>query len=111
MKLLQGILIVIFVQIISYIQLQGPTKWPLLKQYQIGLIFMGLPIGYLLIRYTTLLNEYFGATWPGRLIGQGIGIIVFALMSIFLFKEPMTVKTGVCVTLALLILIINIYWK
>lgn len=111
MKLFYGLLILVFVQVISYIQLQGPTKWPILHRYQYALILMGLPIGYLLIKYTTLLNEHFDATWPGRLIGQGVGIIVFAIMSIILFKEPISIKTGVCITLALLILIINIYWK
>ena len=104
-------LLITLAQVISYLQLQGQGKWEFFKQNPFIIMFLGLPIGYLLITSTSNINGFFGATWQGRLIGQGIGVIVFALMSFFLFKENITIKTAICITLALVIIIINIYWK
>jgi multidrug transporter EmrE-like cation transporter len=104
-------LLILTAQVISYIQLQGPGKWPILRKYEYVAIFAGVPIGYLLITATRMMNSHFGATWPGRLIGQGIGLTVFYLMSFLLFRESMTAKTAVCITLSILIILINIYWK
>ncbi len=46
-----------------------------------------------------------------RLIGFGIGVVVFSLMSHWLFKEPLTPKTLVCLGLGSLIVLIQILWK
>jgi hypothetical protein len=37
--------------------------------------------------------------WPSRLIGFGIGVIVFTIMSYYMFKEPITPKTLTCLGL------------
>lgn len=112
MKLFQGILLVIVAQVISYIQLQGPGKWESLKKYEYALVLMGIPIGLLLMNSTKLINGHFdGSTWPGRLIGQGIGIIVFSVLSFMVFREGITMKTAVCIMLSLVIILIQIYWK
>jgi len=52
-----------------------------------------------------------GEIWAPRLVGFGVGTIVFTIMSWGLFKEPFTIKTGVSTILALTILLIQIYWK
>ena len=52
-----------------------------------------------------------GEIWPSRLIGFAIGIIVFSLMSHFIFKEPLTPKTLTCLGLGAVILLIQILWK
>jgi hypothetical protein len=112
MKFIQGIFLVILAQIISYLQLQGPGKWEILKRYEYVLVLMGIPIGFLLINATKLINGYFnGSTWPGRLVGQSIGIIIFSIMSYLVFKEGVTVKTATCILLSIAIILIQIYWK
>lgn len=111
MKLILGMLLITLAQVISYLQLQGQGKWQFFKDYPLVIMFLGLPIGYLLIQSTSNINSYFGATWQGRLIGQGIGVVIFAVMSFFMFKESITLKTGICIVLALVIIIINIFWK
>ena len=111
MKLMYGMGLITLAQIISYLQLQGQGKWLFFKENPYLIMFLGLPIGYLLIMSTSNINEYFGGTWQGRLNGQGIGVIIFALMSFLLFKEQITIKTGICITLALIIILINIFWK
>ena len=52
-----------------------------------------------------------GELWPSRLIGFGIGIVVFIALSVILFKEPVSLKTLVCLMLALSILSIQLFWK
>lgn len=111
MKLLYGMGLITLAQVISYLQLQGQGKWEFFKENPLIIMFLGLPIGYLLIMSTMNINGYFGTTWQGRLIGQGIGVIVFSLMSWFLFKEQMTIKTAICITLSLIIILINVYWN
>jgi multidrug transporter EmrE-like cation transporter len=41
----------------------------------------------------------------------GIGIIVFSIMGYFLFKEPITLKTGISILLAIGIIFIQLKMK
>ncbi len=52
-----------------------------------------------------------GVLWPTRLIGFSVGIVVFAIMSKVLFGETISTKTAVCICLALLIVVVQIFWK
>jgi len=45
------------------------------------------------------------------LIGFAVGVIVFAVLSHFVMKEPFSLKTIICLVLASAILIIQIFWK
>jgi hypothetical protein len=68
----------------------------------------GLPIGYLFFEATRLSYEHFGFTWNIRMIGFGMGTIIFGLMSFLLLKEIPTLKTIICILLALAIILIQI---
>jgi MFS superfamily sulfate permease-like transporter len=111
MKIINGLGLIIIAQIISFLQLQSQGKWQWAKEHPMLMALCGLPIGYLFINSTRLINEATGATWPGRLIGQAAGIVIFSLMSWIIFREPLTIKTGVCIALALCVVIIQIFWK
>jgi glucose uptake protein GlcU len=72
----------------------------------------GIPISILLIYFTKYCSAAFdGQVWPGRLIGFAVGAIIFALLSYFIMNEPFTPKTIVCLCLAGLILLIQIFWR
>jgi multidrug transporter EmrE-like cation transporter len=84
----------------------------LLTAIGLGVVLMGIPISYMFmqsVKYFVLAFE--GAIWPSRLIGFGIGVIVFTVMSELLFKEPFTTKTGICLFLGVLIILTQIFWK
>ena len=98
-------------QIFSFIQLQGQMKWGFAKDNPFVMALMGVPISLVFIYCTKLFNEHFGVNWPGRLIGQSIGVIMFTIMSWVLFRETLTIKTVVCLMLAFIIVFIQIYWK
>jgi hypothetical protein len=111
MKLIYGVLITIVAQVIAFFQLQSQTRWLWAKDNSFLLMFLGLPISYLYIKSTGLINDYTGQSWPGRLIGQSIGVVIFSLLSWLVFKETMTLKTLVCVSLSLIVILIQIFWK
>ena len=111
MKMFYGIIFIITAQIISFVQLQFQGKYEWFRDNTFWLVFLGLPSSYLFIYSTKFINEYTGQTWPGRLIGQSIGTVLFAVLSWFIFREPITLKTGICILLALIVVLIQIFWK
>jgi multidrug transporter EmrE-like cation transporter len=54
---------------------------------------------------------YDGEKWPSRLLGFAIGAIVFTVMSWSWFREPLTLKTLVCLGLSVCIMLIQVFWK
>jgi len=111
-KLLVGILYGIIGQVLTFLQLQGNIKYGWFNKYPALLLLGAVPISFVFIKSVeNLVGAYNGEIWPSRLIGFGIGAIVFTVLSVILFKEPFTLKTGICMTLAAAILIIQIIWK
>ena len=111
-KLLLGIVYGFLAQVITFLQLQGNIKWNWFQRFPILVLATAIPISWLFIKSVeSFVIAFGGEIWPSRLIGFAIGIIVFALMSYFLFKEPITTKTFICLILACCILGVQIFWK
>jgi hypothetical protein len=111
-RLLQGIIYGIFGQVLSFLQLQGSIKYGWFQKYPIIVLLSALPTTWIYIKSVEHLVEWSdGQLWPSRLIGFGIGIIVFVSLSMILFKEPLTLKTLTCLMLAASILLVQIFWK
>ena len=99
-------------QIFTFYQLQGHlwSKW--IKDNPLLMTIIGLPISYVVILASRQMVEMWGGqTWPNRIIGFCLGVIVFSLMSWFLLKEPVNLKTSVCLFLSFVILGIQLFWK
>lgn len=111
MKLIIALCLIVLAQILSFVQLQGQMKWAFAKNNPLVMMLFGLPIGLIFIHTTKLFNEHFGVNWPGRLVGQAVGVIMFSVLSWVLFREPVTVKTAICIGLAFLIVAIQIFYK
>jgi len=111
MKIVYAILLVAIAQVISFIQLQGQVIWKFPKDNPYVMMLLGLPISLIFIHSTRVMNEHFGASWPGRLIGFGVGVVIFTVMSWILFREHPTPKTLTCLGLASLIVILQVFWK
>jgi hypothetical protein len=107
-----GIIYGIFGQILSFLQLQGSIKYGWFQKYPIIVLLSALPTTWIYIKSVEHLVEWSdGQLWPSRLIGFGIGIIIFVSLSMILFKEPLTLKTLTCLMLAASILLVQIFWK
>lgn len=111
MKIVYALLLSLLAQVISFIQLQGQMAWKFPKENPYIMMLLGLPISLIFIRTTKIFNEAFDANWPGRLIGFGVGVIVFTIMSWLVFKEHPTPKTLTCLGLAFTIVVLQIFWK
>lgn len=111
-RLLAGIFYGIFGQVLSFLQLQGSIKYGWFQKYPIIVLLTALPSTWFYIKSVENLVAWGdGQLWPSRLIGFGIGIIIFVTLSMILFKEPLTLKTLICLMLAATILLIQIFWK
>jgi multidrug transporter EmrE-like cation transporter len=112
MHTFKGFIFGLIAQILTFIQLQGQMKYDFLKNNLWFTAFLGVPISLLfMFSVRNLVTAYNNEMWPSRLIGFGIGVIVFAIMSYYMFKEPITPKTLVCLGLASIILLIQLIWK
>ena len=111
-KLLIGIIFATLGQIMSFLQMQGNVKYGWYEKYPIILLLTAIPSTWFYVKSVdNFVQAFDGQLWPSRLIGFGIGIIIFVTMSMILFKEPITIKTLVCLILACPILCIQIFWK
>ena len=99
-------------QVGSFMQLQGAMKLGWFPKYFWPVLLMSVPLSWLYIKSVEhFLAAFDGQLWPSRLIGFGLGITIFSIMSHFLFKEPLTPKTLVCIGLGLIIIAIQVIWK
>jgi multidrug transporter EmrE-like cation transporter len=110
--LLIGIFFGFLAQIGTFFQLQGPLKYEWFKNHYWATVMMGIPISMLFMySVKNMIIAYDGQMWTSRLIGFSIGAVVFTCLSWLIFKEPLTLKTIVCLSLAIVILIIQLFWK
>jgi multidrug transporter EmrE-like cation transporter len=99
-------------QILTFIQLQGQFKFQWAKENPFYMSLLGVPLSLLYLQSVKHLVAHFeGQLWPSRLLGFAIGAIVFTAMSWIWFKEPMTLKTLICLGLAVCIMCIQLFWK
>lgn len=111
-KIIIATVLMILGQIGSFMQLQGAIKYGWYEKYLWIILLSSIPISYLYIKSVNLYVQGFGGQiWPSRLIGFALGIMVFTIMSSMLFKEHMTIKTLVCLVLALTIVGVQLFWK
>mgnify|MGYP006268749539 CR=1 FL=1 len=111
-NLIYGILYGVLGQVGSFLQLQGGIKYGWYPKYLWASMLAAVPLswGYLKsVQY--FVKAFNGEIWPSRLLGFSIGIIVFTLMSSFMFKEPLTLKTIVCLLLGFSIVAIQVLWR
>lgn len=101
-----------FAQIGTFVQLQGNAKYNWYDSYPYMLLLFSIPLSWLYIKSVKhIILAFNGQLWPSRLLGFGVGIFVFAIMSYILFKEPITIKTILSLVLALAIILIQILMK
>jgi hypothetical protein len=110
--LLVGMLFGFFAQVATFFQLQGPMKYEWFKNHYWLTVLMGIPISMLFMySVKNMVIAFDGQMWPSRLIGFSIGAIVFSWLSWSVFNEPLTMKTIICLGLAIAILLVQLFVK
>ena len=96
--------------ILAFFQLQGNYVWSDIKFFKSmwWVYLTSLIIAPLFFYATKWSYEHFGAFWNMRLGGFGIATIVFCILTWTLIGEIPTLKTVVCLLLALSIILIQI---
>ncbi len=112
-NLIIGSFLFIIAQSLIWIQTNGQFVWPWFKKNPVIIsIVGGSVISYIFIRATALVAEHFeGLLWPGRFLTQGIGIVVFFLMTLLLLNEGVNTKTAISLVLAVILICVQIFWK
>lgn len=112
MNLLLGILLGILGQALIFFQIQGSVKYQFLQDHRTWVLLMGVPISWVFMTSAKYLIAWGdGMLWPSRIIGFGIGVLVFSLLSHFLFGETISMKTAFCLFLSVVIILVQIFWK
>ena len=110
--LILGVTYFIIGQVLIWFQshLQFFSNWS--KDNPLLIAIPGVIVSYVSILATkTLAEAYDGLVYPSRLIGFGIGIILFALLTWMFLGEKLSIKSGVSIILAFCIVTIQLFWK
>lgn len=107
-----GVLLSIVGQVLAFFQLQGHIKYTWLKNNLWFPVLLGIPVSIIfMLSINYLIKAYDGALWPSRIIGFSIGTIMYGIMSKLLFDEKISIKTGVCLGLAVVIILVQVFWE
>ena len=110
--LLVGMFFGFLAQVATFFQLQGSMKYEWFKNHYWLTVLMGIPISMLFMySVKNMIIAFDGQMWPSRLIGFSIGAMVFSWLSWIVFSEPITMKTFICLMLALAILLVQLFVK
>ncbi len=85
------------------------SNW--VKERPLLMATMGIPISYILIYASHVVEGFDGLLWPGRLIGFSTGMIIMAILTYIHLGEGITLKTGVTLLLAFIIVMVQLYLK
>ena len=95
-----------------WFQLNGQFKWDWFKNNEWVLALCGVPISFLYLWGTKYAVDGFdGLLWPGRFVGFGVGMVVYAIFTGYFFSEGITPKTAISLGLALLLISVQLFWK
>ena len=106
------IILFLFVQVVTWFQLNGQFFLPWFKNNVFLLCLMGIPISWLYIEATRMgFIAFEGLIWPGRLLGFAAGIFTFALCANIFMSGGLNTKTIVSLVLATALTLIQVFWK
>ena len=112
LALLQGAFFFLLAHIFTIFQLNGQFKWDWFAKNEWVLALFGVPISFFYIWGTKYIVEAFGGLlWPGRFIGFGVGMIIYAIMVSYFFNEGINLKTLTSLILATILVCVQVFWK
>ena len=95
-----------------WFQLNGQFLWPWFRKNEWVVASSGAIISFFYIWGTKhTVNGFEGLLWPARFIGFGIGMVIYAFMVSYFFKEGITAKTFISLFLSLILICIQVLWK
>ena len=102
------ITILFLIQIVIWFQLNGQVRWVWFKDNYLLMSLLGIPISYALMYSTKYGYTGFGELWPIRLMGFAVGMVIFPIITYMVLGEGITLKTGISITLAGIIMLLQL---
>jgi len=111
-SLFLGILLFTIGQTAVWFQTNGQFISPWMKNNPMVMAFLGVPISFAYIFATAYVVEYYeGDLWPSRLIGFAAGIVSFSFLTYMYMGEGLSLKTLITLILAIIIVLIQVFYK
>jgi hypothetical protein len=110
--LLYTILIFFTTQSAVWFQTNGQfiSEWCKNNPFILSLFGIPISLGYIYATKWAFI-AFDDLLWPGRLLGFALGMISFAVFTNWLMGEGISLKVMVSLLLALIIVLIQIFWK
>ena len=104
------ILIFFFNNIIIWYQLNGQLVWDFWKSWKgiVIMLLMGIPISGLFYLATKIGYQGFGNLWSVRFMGFATSMMTFPIMTWLYLGEVITLKTGITILLAAIIMLLQL---
>tara|TARA_R100001510_G_C7487112_1_gene96541 strand:- start:53 stop:412 length:360 start_codon:yes stop_codon:yes gene_type:complete len=104
------IVYLIVANVIAWYQIQGQFLSGRIGQIlnnDFIVILMGVPIGWLLWKAAFLSYNIFGGVWNIRMMGFGLGTVIFGIMTALILKELPGWHTIISIILAVAIILLQ----
>ena len=106
------IILFLFVQVITWFQLNGQFLYKSFQKHEWVVAAAGVILSFFYIWGTKYTVEAFsGLLWPGRFIGFGVGMVIYAIMVSYFFNEGINLKTMTSLILATGLVCVQVFWK
>jgi len=110
--LLIGMGMFLIAHILTFFQLNGQFLWKSFVKNEWLVAASGIILSLFYIWGTKYIVEAFGGLlWPGRFIGFGVGMIIYAIMVSHFFNEGINLKTMTSLILATGLVCVQVFWK
>ena len=93
--------------VIAWFHMNAQFKWEWAKG-PLWISLVGLPISWLFYYSTRFSVEHFGKVWNIRLIGFGLGTLIFGILTWIFLSEIPSLKIAISLLLALAIILLQI---
>jgi hypothetical protein len=111
LPIIYAIILMLIAHTLTWIQLNAQFISPWAKNNQWLVALSGIPIAFLFIKATSYVYDYYDELWPSRIIGFSIGTLIFSMLTYLFMKEGINLKTGICLGLSVIIILIQLLWK
>ena len=110
--LLIGMAMFLVAHILTFFQLNGQFLWRWFAKNEWAIAASGIVLSIFYIwgtKYTV--DAFNGLLWPGRFIGFGVGMVIYAIMVSYYFNEGINLKTMTSLILATGLVCVQVFWR
>ena len=75
------------------------------------MVFGGFTTYLFILGTKYVASHYGGILWPGRFLGFSVGVVIFAVLTYLHLGEGVNLKTATSLLLALVLILIQLFWK